>query len=343
MWNRTYSPTLLDHVAVATRVSTDLKIALVGDSLGYQFFLALEDALTVPNVTEHLPLYYTFKKIHEGLTLVSPVRGAGIMAFWRMTGMWIDSYMYQPLPYKGKGWLPQHATLLLNTTLQDNLTTRTINAMDAMVFRIPFGWIRGTDVTLDSLNQTVQHAREFLQVKCVILVSMFFNNIVQSLVDWKDLQEGNERIRQFAAENDFPILVLNMDRLLHGIMEANAVELGMTNYSSWINASIQERLPAKTHPQSVLHVCSKRPTAVGAECEYNFVSLDGMHLCMETLGGRITAGIACLLGCFFNNEEEDVGVDYLVRCERECNARYMNPNAVLGQNNMSSSLVEVNK
>jgi hypothetical protein len=316
--NRTYSPNLLDHVTVATTISTNLKIAMVGDSLGYQFFHALEDAMTASSVTEHLPLYYTYRQIHEGLTLVSPVSGSGTLAFWRMTGMWIGDAMNKPLPYRGKGWLPDHATLLLNTTIHNQTT----DGMDAMVFRIPHGWIRGGDVTVQSLNETVEHARKYLHVECIVLVAMFFNNNIRSHVGWQDLQEANARVRQFAADSDFPILILDMDTMMHGIMEANFAELGMTNsyYTSWINASVQERLPGK-NPPSVVHVCANRPSSVGTECDYNFVSQDGMHVCMETLGGRINAGIACLLGCFFNE-----GVVDMLACERECNARYMNPN-----------------
>jgi hypothetical protein len=45
--------------------------------------------------------------------------------------------------------------------------------------------------------------------------------------------------------------------------------------------------------------------------------------CTETIGARYSAGVACLLGCAFNNctgGEKKYNIDL---CERECNNRFM--------------------
>ena len=44
-------------------------------------------------------------------------------------------------------------------------------------------------------------------------------------------------------------------------------------------------------------VCSDEPK--GGKCNRNYLFLDGMHICPETLASRFAAGVACLLGCVY--------------------------------------------
>jgi hypothetical protein len=202
-----------------------------------------------------------------------------------------------------------------------------LECIDAMVFRIPHGWIAGKDVTEQTLNETVHFARTILSVKSIIFVAMFFNNNVPNDDSWKDLQEGNERLRAFAA-NDPEIMVLDMDQFLHPLIQQNAFDLGLTphtNSTSWINVSIYERHGTAKHPQSVPQTCAEQ--VVQGTCQRNLLSLDGMHLCMETLGGRINAAIACLLGCAFNDDApKPISLD---QCEHDCNQKFMRPGTTL--------------
>lgn len=135
------------------------------------------------------------------------------------------------------------------------------------------------------------------------------------------MQEGNERLRAFAAK-DPEILVLDMDQFLHPLIQRNAFDLGLTphkNSTSWINVSILEQVGTGKHPQSVPQICAEKD--IQGSCQLNLLSLDGMHLCMETLGGRINAAISCLLGCAFNMPKP-ISLD---QCEQACNRKFMRP------------------
>jgi len=53
----------------------------------------------------------------------------------------------------------------------------------------------------------------------------------------------------------------------------------------------------------------------------NRISADGMHWCLESIGGRFVGGVACLLSCVqwerpFQNES-------FVSCEMQCNQKFM--------------------
>ena len=77
-------------------------------------------------------------------------------------------------------------------------------------------------------------------------------------------------------------------------------------------------------------VCAQPPgvNEKSNACIRNRISSDGIHWCIETLGTRYSASIACLLGCVYNGDEkekmemknDDAG---LRQCERRCNEQFM--------------------
>jgi hypothetical protein len=52
-----------------------------------------------------------------------------------------------------------------------------------------------------------------------------------------------------------------------------------------------------------------------------------MHPCMETVGARLSAGVACLLACVYNHNDTllDTNPDasFVRQCEEDCNNRFM--------------------
>ena len=54
----------------------------------------------------------------------------------------------------------------------------------------------------------------------------------------------------------------------------------------------------------------------------SIVTEDGMHWCIDEMGERMNAGIACLIECGLKEGERNVMSKRL--CERTCNERYMN-------------------
>ena len=91
-----------------------------------------------------------------------------------------------------------------------------------------------------------------------------------------------------------------------------------------------ERLKGGTTswPQSIPMVCANRPRDdLDSECRRNKISPDGIHWCVETVGPRFTASVACLLGCAHNGRPPGTSGggdgEGLRECERECNERFM--------------------
>ena len=58
------------------------------------------------------------------------------------------------------------------------------------------------------------------------------------------------------------------------------------------------------------------------KCFFNRISRDGFHWCVESLGPRYSANIACLLGCVYNGKEPESD-EQLRSCEQECNDQFM--------------------
>ena len=52
-----------------------------------------------------------------------------------------------------------------------------------------------------------------------------------------------------------------------------------------------------------------------------------MHICPESLASRYSVGLACLIGCIYNEREEGDTTtneeDGIRECERECNKQFL--------------------
>jgi hypothetical protein len=207
---------------------------------------------------------------------------------------------------------------------------------DSMVFRIPHGWITLNKVTEESLQQTVKLAHELFGVSTVVFVSMPFINNIQTMQDLLDLKNANKRVRDFAqgwrttrnntgGDSVKDVLVLEFGNLVDHLMEENARLLG---YDTSDQNYTMDRLASGKLKKSVPLVCGNR-TAVGAtKCKGNSFSLDGMHWCMESIGGRVFAGLACLLGCAHDNAttssiNDTTSTKDVHECESHCNAQFM--------------------
>jgi hypothetical protein len=72
-------------------------------------------------------------------------------------------------------------------------------------------------------------------------------------------------------------------------------------------------------------VCSEAVSTNVTTCTPNRFSVDGMHWCMKNgVGGRIQAGLACVLSCVYPNQKQGAGDFSINDCEANCNNRFMN-------------------
>lgn len=111
---------------------------------------------------------------------------------------------------------------------------------------------------------------------------------------------------------------MEFGNLIEQLMKDNALALGMDISDSTVPYWMERvtHYPKTLVPASVAHVCAERPKPSNRKrCPaQNMFSLDGMHYCMKTVGGRIFAAIGCLLGCSFNLDDggssQDIHEDF---------------------------------
>ena len=132
---------------------------------------------------------------------------------------------------------------------------------------------------------------------------------------------------------DLPnLLLMDFGGWTDQLMELNARLAGMNTTGN--PQYMLERLGTKEwkYPPSIAQICVKKNVAPGTpKCIRNMMSMDGMHWCMETLGGRIVGGISCLLQCSLLIDDMDASTDkslerkrlILGNCQERCNDQFM--------------------
>jgi hypothetical protein len=313
-----------------THITTSLKLLLMGDSVGIQFSQLLEEAAGA-SVHNRSVLRYSWG-LHEGLHISAPVRGGGAVAGWRITGMLSRRRENTALPNSGGGgWVRSDVEDLLNYTyITSNGTNVTVQSFDVFIFRLPMGWIKLDEITTESLTETVEMANELFGVRYVILTTCPFSNNIMAMSDIAKLNDKNRLLREFAtnwkrgAFGVDQVLLLDFYQLTQALMEWNGrflkFDTSVTNYSiATLNCC-----PRRGFYYHVAQVCAVPVSHMSGSCERNMFTLDGLHQCMATIGGRFYAGLACLVGCtqrdalwrFLASNSSDT---LLRDCERTCN------------------------
>ena len=129
------------------------------------------------------------------------------------------------------------------------------------------------------------------------------------------------------------VMLLDLHQLVNTFMEANAIALSYNTSLQQSNPTRywMERLaqyPKSTLRASIAHVCAApKPAADAPTChKQNSFSIDGMHYCMTTIGGRFSAAVACLLKCVYDD------TNYRGRtrdeCATLCNQQFMSLNPI---------------
>jgi hypothetical protein len=158
------APTFQSLLNVTTSIQTNLKLLVLGDSVGTQFFQLLEEAMGA--TWDDVTMYKFAWGAHESVSIAAPIQGGGVVAGFRMTGMFLQQGLGKPPPNaKGGGWLLEDTQLLLNHTYhydpistittdhhQQTTTTtitmkKSVEQFDAMIFRIPHGWLTLDEIT----------------------------------------------------------------------------------------------------------------------------------------------------------------------------------------------------
>jgi hypothetical protein len=253
----------------------------------------------------------------------------------------------------------QVTTVHTSATLQQRQTAMTNGSprlFDSLIFRIPHGWITQAQVTRHDVLETIALAHELLGVRTVVFVSMPFISNVQTLQDVADLERANANLRTWVDEYNAKhtntetrtsaghagverVMILEFGHLMDELLALNARLMGYDTNDS--KQYTMDRL-ANAWNSSIPFVCGERVSAVTAvgssthettlvrptTCATNRLTYDGIHWCMESISGRVLAGLACLLGCFHNHVHHDGTMNEtkaaaMKQCEQECNVEFM--------------------
>ena len=146
-----------------------------------------EDALLQSN--NYRVVYQNAWGDHETVSVSAPVDGGGALAALRMTGLLLEEGRGQPPPNAGPnkkngagGWLSEHVQQILNhtySTVTTNTTrtakTKAVESFDAMIFRIPHGWLSLNLITRERLEASLLLARELFGINTAIVQTLFLN------------------------------------------------------------------------------------------------------------------------------------------------------------------------
>ncbi|KAG7363964.1 hypothetical protein IV203_037166 [Nitzschia inconspicua] len=335
-------PTYLQEIMdVTTYIQTNLKILSVGDSVGIQFHQVLEEAIGgVWNDTRRT-VYQNAWGDHESVSVLTV--NQTVVAAFRMTGLLLPSGKNQPPPNAGPnlktgagGWNPQHVQQLLQheytittTTTPTSTTTTRITKFDVMLFRIPHGWLTLDTITQHNLHEAILLAHDLFGVNIVVLQTLFFNNNVRTMDELQQLHRTNDMIRRFVKEwnhSTVTVLLLDFGQWVDQLVHWNAQHMLQMDVRD-TNYTLQRLGCFKKFPPSLAVACATLENRTDCTCIRNRLSIDGMHWCMESMGGRILAATACLIKCSLLSQRQyqyhQQQQQSQQSCEQRCNDDFM--------------------
>jgi hypothetical protein len=310
---------LAQALAMTTWIETPLKVTFFGDSVAIHFGQIMEEAAGGMNRTT----YRYDMDVREGVSITAPLNGGGVLAKHRITKMWLRDGVDKPLPNsRDGGWRKLSLRKLMKHRYGSD--QKQVETMDVMVFLIPHGWMGLDGITEESLTETLELAYEFFQVKNVIFPTLPLINNVEDMDKYTKMVKKNNFLRSFARDWRPPsnggverVQILEFDRLTRELIDFNAAALGFKEFddSYLFSRRLSNRLRCHNDnngiSRSIHHVCGAHTKKHACNCIGNSLTFDGMHWCQEHLGGRVNAGLACLMDC--------TSAD----CDRACNDVFM--------------------
>ena len=346
-------PDVVDF-STSIQFHSGFKLIVMGDSVAVQFGEGLDESLEMAalsrkndsNISSNRTTLKYKWGLHEAITYHDLGQG-NALAICRLLGFlgYSGQEHWRPnQPWKNGygGWNMEDVDLLMDETRNVNVeTNRTMEGnFQAMIFRISHGWIPLELITEAKLKETVTLAHDLFGVETIIVTTVPFTNNIQTEKDFLQVKQVNDMINMFCLTHRASpkngrsgvknVMLLDLHQLVNAFMEANAIALGY-------NTSLQqskpvwywmERLtqyPKSTLHASIAHVCAApKPATDAPRChKQNSFSIDGMHYCMSTIGGRLSAAVACLLKCVYDDRERT-----LDGCATSCNQQFMSLNPI---------------
>ena len=235
----------------------------------------------------------------------------------------------------GPGWQRDHAISIVNEsqykdTQQSRRTSEVGIAYDVVVHRVNHPWL--SKVSPEDLQDSINQATYYLNATVVIFVTGHVTNNVKTIEDWDELRRINTVFREFAKEYNSRnetrtpnevrhVLIADVERYGEELYRYNAMKLGYnsTDDAEILADKIKTRFK-RIYPLKIGMGCSERVEPGSRHCIQNSLFNDGMHLCMNRIGFRIEAALACLIDCAYNGDSRSKNIS---RCEQACNDRFL--------------------
>jgi hypothetical protein len=334
------------------RISTNLKIIFLGDSVSMQLSQTFDEAVISSKHPDVRDVLYTFERDNkESLTVAAPIRGGGVSVGFRFYNLFYgvtERRRHGRHLAPTRSWVPygyDRARIyeLLNRTYVPLDTTNSnasvpVGKFDVIVRRLPHGWLPLEKLTFENLQNDVEVTSNLFGAKTLIFLTLPFINNVGTIAQYRGMLERRHFLRTISREwrplsNDTGIqnvLVLEFGTLMDELQEWNARCIGFNTsngFEDWMFSHRLAKNPKSKAPwyDNIPHKCAELVPDGASECRLNSITYDGMHPCMSTVGGRLVAGLACLIACAHNQE---LGREELRTCEAECNDRFMSLNPV---------------
>ena len=238
---------------------------------------------------------------------------------------------------------------------------------DTIVHQFPFGWLNkptSEEITFETIHEAVQLAGKTFGAKAAIITTIPMNNNVIDMINELGVinsaiynYSNSFGIGQYAGhkseeDNDIhvqKVVVMDLAQFSYELFAHNAAALEMidndvqkidhllsnnvTGIAEILNPLLSKRTICchKEYGQIVGFACCRiRNKNRIKKCLNTKYTLDGMHWCMDEVGGRINGAFACLLKCI----EENNGLPELRQCEKQCNDKFMSlkPIDLYGEN-----------
>jgi hypothetical protein len=218
--------------------------------------------------------------------------------------------------------------------------------LDVFVYQFPSGHVHYLALEERHLEAVVHAASDLFQATSVILPTIaWMNNVDDDKVEvWR---QKNEMIRRFArnytpnngntTRTNTTMTVRTVQVVDYAELSRNLIEInGQRILKLPENETYKLRLNNRWK-SLVAHMCASLPFPNDPKgCQGGMLSADGMHLCPETLHGRVNAAFVCVLGCIYNNNNNHGGDhggkketstnntnNQIQTCSDTCNSRHM--------------------
>lgn len=214
---------------------------------------------------------------------------------------------------------------------------------DVIVHQFPFGWLKkptADKITFESIHEAVTLSKQQFGAKTIILQTIPVNNNVIDMIE--ELETINNRIMNYTKTAQKTgiesVLLLDLGQLSIEMFAHNAAamrliplgqdEIDQSMQSNTISEVLNPLLTHRTvccnkdYGQIIAYTCSRNRQSTNRikDCFKTRYSRDGMHFCMDEVGGRINGGVACLLKCV---ETQNDSLPKINDCENRCNERFM--------------------